>query len=55
MSTIQNLYGKVDGIIFVGENSALRSDIIKLSDKNYPLVLIENAILYSWSRKHKCG
>lgn len=36
------LYGKVDGILFVGENTVLRRDVIRLLDEAYPTVLIEN-------------
>jgi LacI family transcriptional regulator len=37
------LYGTVDGIIFVGENSVSRRDLVKFTDKEYPIVMIESS------------
>lgn len=36
------LHGKVDGIIFLGENTVSRSEVVKLADENYPVVMIES-------------
>lgn len=40
----QILYGKVDGIIFVGENTVTRSELVRLQDEKYPIALIESNI-----------
>lgn len=36
------LFGKVDGIIFVGENTVSYSELVRLVNAAYPVVLIEN-------------
>lgn len=37
------LYGKVDGIIFIGEKAVSRRDLVELVDKGFPVVLIESS------------
>ncbi len=38
------LYGKADGIIFLGYDSVKREELVKFVDRKYPIVLFENNI-----------